>query len=232
MRHNGLPAILATAVLALASPAWSLPASTIDLWDVSQGTVVTANTAVLDYGGLPFLSDRRNMFGFTQAGSIETVNTLFSDFTPEGFVHSIEWQTAAPITLRSFNLIAHHDGPGGTRDFRGMDSFKLFYFDGVAFSQIFAIDLTGSPEYDPLGLNAACHCVLILESNVAPVTSNRFRAEFVQAGPPSNRAGIRIVELDGYNTFLASSQVPEPATLAILGVGLAMLGLLRRRRTA
>ena len=86
--------------------------STLDLWDVSQGTVVVADSGIRD----GFLAD--GMFG---AGPVleEYGNTIFADGQPAGSVHFIEWRTPAPVTLQAFRLFASGDGPyyGNERDF-------------------------------------------------------------------------------------------------------------------
>ena len=48
---------------------------------------------------------------------------------------------------------------------------------------------------------------------------------FVDSGFIGEPAGINLFEI-------RKSQIPEPATLPLIGVGLASVGLLRRRRKA
>ncbi|MBL8381586.1 MAG: PEP-CTERM sorting domain-containing protein [Burkholderiales bacterium] len=226
MRYAELALALALAAALLAAgPARALPASTTDLWDVSQGTVVTGSTPI------HFSSDARQMFGAVIT-RIESANTVFGDFEAAGSLDFIEWRTAAPVTLRSFNLSAVHDAaPLRNRYYRGMDRFSLFAFDGTDFAEIFSISFSGD-LYDPLAANHPCKCQFVLEANVAAVTSDRFRAEFVQTGPPSDASGVRIHELDGYGTFFGNqpipgTQVPEPSSLALFG--LAVVALARGR---
>jgi hypothetical protein len=51
--------------------------------------------------GTPY--DARDIFGgaFAQSSN-EVGNVLFSDNTPAGFVHFVEWRTAAPVTVTAF----------------------------------------------------------------------------------------------------------------------------------
>ncbi len=178
-----------------------------DLWDVSQGTVVTSSSGVL--AG----SNARDMFG-ASSGGVESGNTLFADFRSQGFTHFVEWQTPEPITLRSFVLFAAHDGGIPSFVFRGFTEFRLKAFnDSTSAFDILLATFNPSSPYDP-----PTGALLTLGMNVPPTTTSRFRAEFDQAATPSNRAGPRILELDGYSTV-----IPEPTTLAMTLLGLGML---------
>src|SRR4051812_21308005 len=84
----------------------------IDLWDVTSGTIVTANSGTTDYYN-PHSVNLGNMFTPKPnplAISYDDVNNmLFADAKPAGFVHSVEWQTPSPIVLGSFELYARSD---------------------------------------------------------------------------------------------------------------------------
>jgi len=215
----------------------ALVASTTDLWDVSQGTIVTSHTGVLSG------SDPRNMFGFISGAVTDaTVNTLFRDGQQTGTLHAIEWQTSSPITLRSFTLFAAHDGAPRDANARGFSRFTLYAFNSVtnAFDnlifQLFPSNpygTTPAPASAILETNADLS-LLALGVNVSPLTAQRFRAEFVQFGFfASNASGPRVLELDGYNEFLADADlpiIPEPQTLALCSLLAVTGGLLAPRR--
>jgi hypothetical protein len=218
----------------------SFIASTTDLWDVSQGATVTSHSGVI------FGSDIRNMFGFVSGFPTDpTVNTLFRDAQPTGTLHAVEWQTSAAVTLRSFTLFAAHDGLPRNATARGFSRFTLYAFDPLTSS--FNIELfelfpsnpygnTPAPEFSVIETNAAGN-LLVLGANIAPVTAQRFRAEFVQFGFfAPNASGPRVFELDGFDAFHedVATSTPEPASCVLFGVGFLAISargrLLRRTR--
>jgi hypothetical protein len=67
-----LVAALTTAGMSFPSAAHALVASYTDLWDVSQGTVVTGTSGALSGG---WWSDPRNMFGGTYGSVADTKNS-------------------------------------------------------------------------------------------------------------------------------------------------------------
>ena len=202
-----------------------------DHWDLSQGSVITSHGPTLS---------RFPIQGIFSETGIHP-HTLFSDQFREDHVHFVEWQTAATIDLRSFSLLAIHDGPP-LRDarYRGFKTFRLFGFDqgSNSFQQLFEltnipllyrdvvaqpgmfIDETKNPE------------VLAFRANIPTFTGNRFRAEFVQYSSIArgHAAGARIWEMDGFSESFSPPTVPDPTSLlAILPCGLV---LLRRNRSA
>src|SRR5687767_14185336 len=95
--------------LAVLTPCWAqgfinqLHPSTTDAWDTSNGTLVTASS------GLQTDSDPRDGFG-AGFSSNDPGSIFFSDGKPSGFIHYIEWQTAAPVTLQSLRVFSQGDG--------------------------------------------------------------------------------------------------------------------------
>lgn len=213
----------------------ALPLSYNDLWDVSQGATVTATSGALSGG---WSSDARNMFGgtFGSGPSDVTTNTIFKDYQPAGYMHWVEWHTAAPVTLGGLNLVAAHDSGGSeSRDinYRGFRHFTLYTGDGLGnWTQIYSyttdpdsdLDYGGGATYPP-------QYFLELTDSFGPLVAQYFRAEFVQYGNGSSvyrdSQGPRIVELDGLAPIPAG--LPEPGVLGLVGLALASFAVQRRR---
>ena len=197
------------------------PISYTDLWDVSQGTVVT------DYSVVHPISNIANMFGHSVFDPRygEGENTLFVDGEPAGFTHWVEWQTASPILINSFNLVASHDG--ANTDYRAFQSFGLYGWTGTAWDPLYSCDVS-----NPYGGGETYTETYQLElyDTFSAVTSQKFRAEFVQYSSAGGRvaSGPRIHELDGYYDVQA---VPTPTAvvLGLLGLGAAGAKLRRKR---
>ncbi len=195
---------------------------TTDLWDVSQGSVVIANSAVIDFGPA-YRSSINDMFGARDA-NVEAGNTIFKDNRLTGFTHFVQWQTPTPIALDSFKLYATHDFPlPADANLRGFSTFNLFAKNIV--TNAFELVYTNSPTnpYTFIGPG-----FLLIDTAVSTTVAQTFRAEFVQFGDNSSSAGgPRVLELDGFGTQV----VPEPGSLALLtGLGLSSLILVRRSR--
>ncbi len=206
--------VLSIVLLVIPNSANAAPQSFTDLWDMSQATVVDATSGAMFYRA-SWSSDVRNMFGGAY-GTIEIGNTLFKDYmlppfgggpVLAGFTHYVEWHTASPITLRSFNLLAFNEGMLR----RAFSHFELYAGDGLGgWTSVYAQNFSADPPGNPGGyggcpswpgneLNSNC---LELEINVTPILAQYFRAEFVQATWNSSLAiGPRVIEFDGYDTF-------------------------------
>jgi hypothetical protein len=206
------------ALLSLAVPC--IAQTNADLWDVTQGSVVTANSPVRDNGPAD-RSSPRDMFGATE-GSIEPGHTLFGNQQSAGFVHFVEWQTPTPIRLDSFKLYAIHDGAPSDANQRGFSRFNLLAKNPT--TQDFELIYTFEPTnpYTIIGPN-----FLLVDASVTPTIAQDFRAEFVQFGDSSpSQRGPRVVELDGFGV------VPAPGALvvALMGAVPGATLLLRRRK--
>jgi len=198
-----------------ATSVFALMESCDDLWDVSEAYL---NVSSITTSGMhSFAGDKRDMFGGNYGTYMpELGRTLFSDSRPQGYTHWIEWSLNTSVTVRSINLVAAHDTTGITH--RGFSSFRLFSWNGSSFVNMYTWNSPSGATVYGGGPNYPGSSYLELYEEVTPVTSGRFRAEFVQAGSPSWSSGPRILELDAY-----SSVIPEPATFLLLLSG--MLGL-------
>lgn len=209
-----------------------------DLWDISQGTVITAHSALHASQSL----DARDMLGGTFGGlSSENGNLVFSDQLPLDTVHRVEWRTPEPITLESFRLFARHNT---SRPLNSTCTFPDARVRGFKQFRLFAKTVNGTWEqiYDlnPL-VNGHYHIAneeyqgilpfdrptsgdpILHEAAVTPIYAQEFRAEFVQGGDPSDTTqcalwrqatGPRVVELDGFgSTQPPEADEPEPVII-------------------
>ena len=182
----------------------SAATSSTDLWDISQGSIVTSNSP-MGYGAVS------NMFGDNQVSvyPLEIGNALFADWNNAGFVATVEWQTPFVINLTGYNLTFRGDPTTGYR------SIALFNLLGKkSISDSWHLLAT----YAPTGIQ---YTETPVEHTETFVTQELrfFKAEFVQS---KNVYGTRIVELDAIAT------VPEPSSAGIFAA-ISALGLLRRR---
>ena len=204
-----------TAVNASNSDADAISSS--DLWDVSQGTVVTDHSPVLDVSST-WYSDIRDMFG-GEFSAVERNRTLFAD-RPAGTVHWVEWQTDAPVAVNAYNLVASAEGTNS--DVRAVSRFSLYAWDGTSWDLLDeflpSIPYGGGPTYTGANFLEAFR-------TFDTVTAQQFRAEFVQS---TNTQGLnwgpRINELDGI--FV----IPEPSVSLLMGGLIAAFATRRKRR--
>jgi len=180
----------AAAVLTVRAQIPTTP-STNDLWDISQGVTITTNSPFDAALGGPNPYDARDMFGGMFDNYInERGQVVFDDDAPANFVHFVEWRTAAPVTIRSFNLFASGDSNG-----REFAQFTLKAKSSG--SPTFDLTLyTFTPDHPYVCVDG--QCPLVVSADIEPITAQDFRAEFAnlsgQFGP-----GPRIVELDGFS---------------------------------
>jgi hypothetical protein len=189
-----------------------------DIWDITKGTVVDDSSPIL------YVSDARNMFGGNYYLS-EPGNTLFADLLPDGYTHYIEWHTPGIINLTGFNLFAVHDGGSDARSFQ---EFRIYYYNGWSWIKFYTFDST-HPYGDGYQNNELALAVGANSFLSPSITAEYFRAEFDQYGSVFWASGPRIIELDGFGSYL--HPIPEPGTLMMLVMGLLGLWGLRRKRS-
>jgi hypothetical protein len=208
--------------------------ATDDLFDTSQGAIVTSHSAL---SGIPPHNDMSDAIGAGPPTGVvkePTHYVHFGDFSPAGFAHYFEFQTAAPVTVKAIGLLAAHDNallgahnPPRDRDARGFTSFRL-YADGDLVFEYFTSNPYGTSTAPSQGvlLPVELDTHLALRANLsAPVTAQNWRAEFVQASDrfAGHASGPRVLEVDGFGYL-----IPEPATG--MSAAIAMLVLLSRIR--
>ncbi len=168
--------------------------STNDLWDISQGVTILRNSAVDNYGRNPATPyDIRNILGYHfvyYPG--EAYNVLFSDSTPSGFTHFLEWRTPTPVTVRSFNLWAAGDSSG-----REMASFRLLAKSSGA-TNFDLVVYTFTPSHPYQYIDGVFG--LLIATDITPTTAQEFRAEFENPTPMGYAPRVR--EIDGFSEFL------------------------------
>jgi hypothetical protein len=183
--------LMAVIVLAGLCARGATSPSTSDMFDVSQGSTITANSGY--YSG----SSGTDMFG-ASAGSVEPTRTLFADGHTNGFVHYVEFKTAAPISLEEVRLFAGGDGAlyNNEREFSG---FKLkAKSPGSSTFDVTIISYTATHPYTFIDAST----FLIIDQTLGtPVVAKEFRAEFTNYVAGRGFDGPRIVELDGFGSI-------------------------------
>src|SRR5215213_10409725 len=104
-----------------------------DLWDVTRGAVITAESPIITYVGTP---DGLLGANGQQNWGDELNWTYFADAQPPGTVHFVEWETPADVTVAEVRIYAYGDGP-------------TFYNNGREFEQVvIKAKSPGSSTYD------------------------------------------------------------------------------------
>jgi hypothetical protein len=180
MKSSHAIALLAAACIGSASAQ-----TTADLWDLSQGTVVTASS-----GPIPGYAIESMFGGFSIVDW-----AYFSDSQPPGFVHFAEWETLEEVTVGQIKLYALGDAvfgfPNNQREFSRV-VLRAKSPGATVYDQVL-VDYTPTHPYTFAGpFN------LLLDQTVSPVVSKSFRAEFTQFDTDGPFDGPRIIELDAF----------------------------------
>lgn len=156
-----------------------------DLWDISQGTVVTASSPTIP-GYIP-----ESIFG--HPGPLIGW-TYFDDTQPAGYVHVVEWETQADVNVGLIRLFAFGD------DFlnNGREFSQLTIkakSPGSSTYDITVLSYTPTHPYTFVGPNE-----LLINQIISPtIVARYFRAEFEQYTAGFSFDGPRIVELDAFS---------------------------------
>ena len=195
------------------TPTPAIIQTTNNLWDLSDGSKVTRTSGVHEP-----VSDMRDMFG-GKFSSIEPGNTVFADGHPEGFVHFIEWQTPAPVTVDSFTLFASGDGP--LQALPAQREFSKFVLKARSSASADDYDLTLytlEVSNHPYVFQDADTSAL-LAAKIKPVSAQFFRAEFTQYNAGGNYDGPRVIGLEGFGPSkpMPTHALDFPAASSLVG---------------
>jgi hypothetical protein len=227
MHHRLTLVVCAFTLLCCAGPIMATPVPLTqvnnDLWDVSQGTTVVSTS------GMP--TDPRNIFG-NNFGAPNPADSYFSDGKPTGFSHFVEYQTAAPVTIRSLNVWGGDDRSANAFGRRAFNEFRLYGWNGSAYVLLLDDPITVPyVQQSPFGGDGALN---VHQDIPGGFTSDKWRAEFVQTGPYQGiQYGPRVLEMDGFGTFIDGTtgpvNVPVPPALFLGSLTAGMIAWGKRR---
>lgn len=177
-----------------------------DLWNITNGVVVTDHSRFSFWQSDPSGFDARDVFGgrFTSVYG-ETGDIVFDDYVPEGFTNYLEWRTLAPVTIEKIKVYAKGDLPlEYAREFRSF-TLKTKSFNSTNFDKVLFEINPGNP-YKYLATNT----FLVVSNAIPTVTAQFFRAEFISA-PGQVFPAPRILELEA--TGPSDQSAPRVALL-------------------
>lgn len=177
-----LIANLMTAVVAQSNK----PAAT-DLWDITQGTVITSRNST-------FWNERALLGENGHDFAPENTYMYFGDGSPEPFVHTMDWKTENPVIVEKIRLFAVGDYPDTFREFSSI-TIKAKSVGSAVFDQTL---VTFSPSHPYTFFDRSEW--LLFDKPVTATAAREFRAELIAySGAP------RLRELDAFGTI-----VPPP----------------------
>ncbi|UVW29489.1 PEP-CTERM sorting domain-containing protein [Massilia sp. H6] len=162
---------------------------------------------------------------------VDPFGVTFFSTDVAGTTGFLNFSTAAAVTLSGIHLFAQSDGEFfGNR--RSMSAFRfLADIDNDGVYETTLVDVGVDTNYgnaqtfnDLAPAQDALEAAFRFGRNV---TASRFRYEVEQGVTFGSFAGVRVQEIDAI-----AADVPEPGSFALLGLGLAVLGLRGRKRAA
>jgi hypothetical protein len=205
MLYAGKSFLIRTVIIALLQCCHSVYSAPVtnDIWDISQGIVITGNSPI--YSGFSV----KDIFGNDPTKKApEPGLTIFADGSPAGAIHWVEWETPKIVQLKSFDLYAGGDGPPNSYLCRTINHFTLKAkssstgdYDTIYEGNVTIPYNNGNPQ-KPNSLHLS-------HAFSAPVTAKYFRAEFRQG---MSGFGPRIIELDGFAANFKQTEANQRLT--------------------
>lgn len=151
----------------------------------------------------------------THAGTLPN-NSWVSSGTTTG---SIFFDFGQSFLVDSFSFWNQNGGGPGASGSTGINSLNILYsVDGISFSSLFA----GSSIFSQVtGTNASPEII-----SFSVVNARYFRFDVLSNHGDINQTGFAEI------AFNDTTSVPEPASIALLGLGLAGIGFSRKKKAA